>query len=275
METEFSLSQAVASGDAFEHRPSERGHCVQDFSAELDLRDLPGEAAEFEFGADDALPTAHPPWVYSGTSISASRAGRPSKLTPELQEQILTASREGGCTYADACRKAGISQSTFHLWKQKGQEQKKGRFSEVSDKLEKAEAEFRAHYLKKIQQAADESSVETRKTIRTIGDGDDQKTFQEVVEITRPSTWTAGWAVEGVRGCRARCWGRAGGSGRLRPAVCRRVENRSGRPGRRVVSRGAGGQVAEFLVRTGVRLRCCKSMRLCVTYSIQRPPSPL
>ena len=32
METEFSLSQAVASGDAFEHRPSERGHCVQDFS---------------------------------------------------------------------------------------------------------------------------------------------------------------------------------------------------------------------------------------------------
>ena len=40
--------QAVVSGDAFEHRPSERGHCVQDFSAELDLRDLPGEAAGFE-----------------------------------------------------------------------------------------------------------------------------------------------------------------------------------------------------------------------------------
>ena len=58
-ETEFPLSQAVASGDAFEHRPSERGHWVQDFSTELDLRDLPGEAAEFEFGADDALPTAH------------------------------------------------------------------------------------------------------------------------------------------------------------------------------------------------------------------------
>ena len=59
METEFSLSQAVASGDAFEHRPSERGHCVEDFSAELNLRDLPGEAAGFEFGADDALPTTN------------------------------------------------------------------------------------------------------------------------------------------------------------------------------------------------------------------------
>ena len=60
METEFALSQAVASGDAFEHRPSERGHCVQDFLAELNLRDLPGEAAGFEFGADDALPAALP-----------------------------------------------------------------------------------------------------------------------------------------------------------------------------------------------------------------------
>ena len=50
--------QAVASGDAFEHGPTECGHCVQNFLADLDLRDLPGEAAGFELGADDALPTA-------------------------------------------------------------------------------------------------------------------------------------------------------------------------------------------------------------------------
>ena len=54
---EFALSQAVASGDAFEHRPPECGHCVQNFLADLDLRDLPGEAARFELGADHALPT--------------------------------------------------------------------------------------------------------------------------------------------------------------------------------------------------------------------------
>ena len=42
---EFALSQALASGDTFERRPSECGHGVQDFLAELDLRDLPGEAA--------------------------------------------------------------------------------------------------------------------------------------------------------------------------------------------------------------------------------------
>ena len=52
---EFALSQAVASGDTFEHRPSGCGHCVQNFLAELDFRDLPGEAAGFELGAGDAL----------------------------------------------------------------------------------------------------------------------------------------------------------------------------------------------------------------------------
>ena len=57
-EMEFALSQAVASGDTFEHRPSECGHCVQNFLAGLDFRDLPGEAAGFELGADDTLPTA-------------------------------------------------------------------------------------------------------------------------------------------------------------------------------------------------------------------------
>ena len=55
-EVEFALSQAVASGDAFEHRTSECGHCVQDFLTDLDHRDLPGEAAGLELGADDALP---------------------------------------------------------------------------------------------------------------------------------------------------------------------------------------------------------------------------
>ena len=55
---EFALSQAVASGDAFEHGTSECGHCVQNFLTDLNLRDLPGEAARFELGADHALPTA-------------------------------------------------------------------------------------------------------------------------------------------------------------------------------------------------------------------------
>ena len=91
-----------------------------------------------------------------------------------------------------------LNKHTFQLWKQKGQEQARGQYSDFSDELKRAEADFRAHHLKKIQDTANESSVETRKTTRTAGDGDDQKvTFQEVVEITRPPTWTASaWLLE-------------------------------------------------------------------------------
>ena len=56
----------------------------------------------------------------NGRENQPRRAGRPSKLTPELKEEILTAIRDGGCTYADACLKVGINESTFHRWKQKG-----------------------------------------------------------------------------------------------------------------------------------------------------------
>ena len=69
----------------------------------------------------------------NGRENQPRRAGRPSKLTPELKEEILTAIGKGGCTYADVCLKAGISTSTFQLWKQKGQEQDRGQYSDFSD----------------------------------------------------------------------------------------------------------------------------------------------
>ena len=123
--------------------------------------------------------------------------GRPSKLTPELQEQILTAIREGGCTYADACFKAGINESTFHRWKQKGQEQDRGRFREFCNELKGAEAGFRAVRLQRIVDAAEKSQVRVRKTVRSMGDGDDAKIFQEVVEETvlPDPRWDA-WLLE-------------------------------------------------------------------------------
>ena len=63
-------------------------------------------------------------------------------------------------------------------------------------KLKKAEADFRKHHLQKIQDAASKSTIETRKTVRTSGE-DQKVTFQEVVEITRPPTWTASaWLLE-------------------------------------------------------------------------------
>ena len=133
----------------------------------------------------------------NGRENQLRRAGRPSKLTPELQEEILTSIREDGCTYADACLQAGISESTFHLWKKKGAEQKRGRFSEFSEELKAAEAGFRAVRLKRLVDAAEQSKVKTKKTVRSMGDGDDAKIFQEVVEDTvlPDPRWDA-WLLE-------------------------------------------------------------------------------
>ena len=51
---EFPFFQAVVSGDVFEHRLSERGHCIQDFLAELDLRpDLCNNALLRPYSTDD------------------------------------------------------------------------------------------------------------------------------------------------------------------------------------------------------------------------------
>ena len=123
--------------------------------------------------------------------------GRPSKLTPELQEQIRTAIREGGCTYADACLRVGIAKSTFKRWKQKGQEQARGRFSDFCDLLEEAEAGFKATRLQRLVDAAEKSKVRVRKTVRSMGEGDDAKIFQEVVEDTvlPDPKWDA-WLLE-------------------------------------------------------------------------------
>ena len=72
-----------------------------------------------------------------------------------------------------------------------------GRFLDFLDELEKAEARFRQFHLRRIQEAANEASVETRKIVKTIGSGEDQKIFREVVEIQRPPTWTASaWLLE-------------------------------------------------------------------------------
>ena len=78
-----------------------------------------------------------------------------------------------------ASRRAS-QQARSNCGNRRARSQARGQYSDFSDELKRAEADFRAHHLKKIQDTANESSVETRKTTRTAGDGDDQKvTFQE------------------------------------------------------------------------------------------------
>ena len=81
----------------------------------------------------------------------------------------------------DACLRVGIAKSTFQRWKVKGQEQARGRFLEFLDELKEAEAGFRAVHLQRLVDAAEKSKVRVRKTVRSMGEGDDARIFQEVV----------------------------------------------------------------------------------------------
>ena len=66
--------------------------------------------------------------------------GRPSKLTPEVQERICSAIRAGNY-YEAACAYAGIHYSTFRKWMQKGETAKSGKFREFFETIKKAEHE--------------------------------------------------------------------------------------------------------------------------------------
>lgn len=69
--------------------------------------------------------------------------GRPSKLTPEVQEKICHAIREGNY-YEAACAYAGIGYSTFRMWMVKGEKAKSGKYREFVEAVKRAEYEAEA-----------------------------------------------------------------------------------------------------------------------------------
>lgn len=66
--------------------------------------------------------------------------GRPSKLTPEVQERICQAIRAGNY-YEAACAYAGIDYSTFRRWIIKGEKAKSGRYHNFCEAIKRAEHE--------------------------------------------------------------------------------------------------------------------------------------
>jgi hypothetical protein len=66
--------------------------------------------------------------------------GRPSKLTPELQERICTAIRAGNY-YRAACRYGGIDYANFRVWMLKGGRGRGGKYREFHDAVLRAEAD--------------------------------------------------------------------------------------------------------------------------------------
>jgi hypothetical protein len=81
--------------------------------------------------------------------------GRPTKLTPELQEELLKALK-GGAYVEDACGYVGIHKDTFYEWMRRGADGD-DLYSEFSDAVEKARASAVVRNIALLQKAAEDS----------------------------------------------------------------------------------------------------------------------
>lgn len=72
--------------------------------------------------------------------LSTKKAGRPSKLTPEVSGHLLQAIKTGHY-YESACAYAGIDYTTFRNWMRQGEKQEKGEYFNFFNAVRRAEAE--------------------------------------------------------------------------------------------------------------------------------------
>ena len=67
-------------------------------------------------------------------------AGRPTKLTPEVQD-IIVDGINAGLTLRLTCARAGVGRTTFYDWLEKGEAAKSGALMEFSDAVSRAKAD--------------------------------------------------------------------------------------------------------------------------------------
>ena len=80
-----------------------------------------------------------------------STAGRPDKLTPEIQNKIVTAVRAGAFVET-AASYAGISKVTLYDWMKRGNKSPHGKFRDFLNAVEQAFAEATVQTLRRFQQ---------------------------------------------------------------------------------------------------------------------------
>ena len=74
---------------------------------------------------------------------------RPTKLTPEVAERIIQATRLGA-SYAAAAEAGGVERHTISRWVAKGEAEEEGEFYDFSTKMRSAQAELGVEYLDAI-----------------------------------------------------------------------------------------------------------------------------
>lgn len=81
------------------------------------------------------------------------KMGRPSKITPELQAELIKWLNAGNYIET-AAHLAGVSKQTVYAWLKKGQKQSRGQFRDFLDAVKKAEAGAEARLLLLVEKAA-------------------------------------------------------------------------------------------------------------------------
>ncbi len=82
--------------------------------------------------------------------------GRPDKLTVEVQDQIVRAIEAGN--YASvAARAAGVAESTFYRWLDRGKSAKRGKYREFWEAITTANARAETSMVEILRNAAEEN----------------------------------------------------------------------------------------------------------------------
>jgi hypothetical protein len=117
--------------------------------------------------------------------------GRPTKLTPDLQERIVEAIRAGAYVETAAAL-AGVNKTTFYDWLRKGARAKRGAYHDFSLAVEEALAQSEADDLAVIEKAGRGYEVRRTKAVRS-----EDGTVETTVETSTRFDWqAAAWRLE-------------------------------------------------------------------------------
>lgn len=127
-----------------------------------------------------------------------AKIGRPTKLTPELQEKLCNLISRG-FQLERAAELAGIGKTTFFKWKEKAKTAKSGTYREFREAIKEADAQAEILHLENIRKAAlggaeqEEVVTETEEGERGSG----EYTKKRVTKKRAIPIWQAsGWILE-------------------------------------------------------------------------------
>lgn len=139
--------------------------------------------------ADEVTPTTE-----NGNGEPKHPGGRPTKLTPALQDEIIKAIRAGNYMETAAAYQ-GIDKTTLYEWLRRGKAASRGIYAEFSHAIEKALAVAEIRDVMNIDNAAKGGTITAKRTIRK--ESPNGQVTETTEESYAPPQWTASaWRLE-------------------------------------------------------------------------------